>query len=158
MIQLARPYAKALFKIGTDFEAQLTFLAKVSQDQQMAALMADPMLPRAKLVALFLACGQGILDERGARLVALLAENRRLSILPMIAKSYAKLCAKAKQVLRVKWVTVVPPTALQKAQLIKVLGKKWQQEIQLTCVLETNLLGGGKDLCGGYGYRWIVKG
>src|SRR3546814_21042932 len=116
-LTLARPYARAAFSIArddgkfADWSAALGFAAHVASDPRVAGLLGNPKLGDADAVAL--------LSPEGAQplfghFLALLADNRRLVLLPELAGLYEELRADAERVVkaRVTSATDLPAVAL----------------------------------------------
>src|SRR3546814_4743697 len=104
-LTLARPYARAAFSIArddgkfADWSAALGFAAHVASDPRVAGLLGNPKLGDADAVAL--------LSPEGAQplfgnFLALLADNRRLVLLPAIAGLYEELRADAERVVKAR--------------------------------------------------------
>ena len=89
-LTLARPYARAAFMLARDAGAlaawsqALGFAARVAADPQASALLAHPALSRAQAVGLL--APEGVAPAFGDYL-ALLADNRRLGLLPEISNA-----------------------------------------------------------------------
>ena len=86
-LTLARPYARAAYAAARDtgrtmaWSQALALSARIAADPQVQTMLAHPQLGADQAVALLMA-GDG--DEAYARFLALLAENRRLDLLPEI--------------------------------------------------------------------------
>ncbi len=98
---LARPYAEAVFRLAKErneldkWSGMLGLAATVAADAQLAALSDDPRVSRARFTQLFLdVCGRGLTQD-GANFVRLLQENRRIGVLPEIARQFEQLKADA---------------------------------------------------------------
>src|SRR5690606_28229257 len=96
-LTLARPYARAAFGVARDagafaqWSGALGFAARVAADPAVATLLGNPELERADAVALLAPP-----DDAGTAFrdfLALLADNRRLQLLPEIAGLYEELRA-----------------------------------------------------------------
>src|SRR3712207_3851790 len=91
---LARPYAEAVFRIGdtsgklADWSTMLNDLAHVSVEPSIAAAIHDPNLSAPKVAGLFIQVLGGRLSGEAENLVRVLAENRRLALLPEIAAQF----------------------------------------------------------------------
>src|SRR3546814_12715034 len=90
-LTLARPYARAAFSIArddgkfADWSAALGFAAHVASDPRVAGLLGNPKLGDADAVALLSPAGAQPLF---GNFLALLADNRRLGLLPEIPGLY----------------------------------------------------------------------
>ena len=88
---IARPYAEATFRLAKEggnlaqWSEMLADLAKVASDPQIRAAMSDPNLSGAKTAGMLLAVLAGRLSGEAETLVRVLADNRRLEVLPEIA-------------------------------------------------------------------------
>jgi len=144
-LTLARPYARAAFAIAKDAGAfapwsdALGFAARVAADPQAAAVLGHPALTREQAVEL--------LSPEGAApafrdFLALLADNRRLVLLPEVAGLYEELRAEAEHVVKA---TVTSATALPAAELdgIKAaLRKRFGREVEVETAVDEALIGG----------------
>ena len=144
-LTLARPYARAAFATARDEGAfapwsdALAFSAHVAADPRVAALLANPELGRDEAVAL-LAPEQR--SETFSRFLALLAEGRRLVLLPEIAGMYEQLRAEAEHVVKA---TVTSANALSADELDAIkaaLRKRFGQEVDVTTAIDASLIGG----------------
>ena len=111
-LTLARPYARAAFAIArdektfADWSQALGFAARIAADPQVATLLGNPRLSDAGAVTLL---SPQDADPSFARFLGLLADNRRLALLPEIAGLYEELRAEAERVVKA---TVTSATAL----------------------------------------------
>ena len=92
-LTLARPYARAAFSIARDestastggfaaWSQALDFAARIAADPRVAGLLGNPKLPDTSAVELLAPPQSGTSFQR---YLALLADNRRLALLPEIA-------------------------------------------------------------------------
>src|SRR4051812_38209925 len=101
---LARPYARAVFELARDkgaldrWSKVLAVLKGLSADKAVQAMLTAPQAApavRAEVLAELAAKAGEKLDPQGRNFVGLLAENRRLGLLPEIAADYELLRAEA---------------------------------------------------------------
>jgi F-type H+-transporting ATPase subunit delta len=144
-LTLARPYARAAHAIARDANAAaqwsdaLAFAARVAADPRVQALLGHPHLGRADAVALL--SPEPASDAFG-NFLALLADNRRLPLLPEIAGLFEELRADAERIVKAK---VTSATALQAAELdgIKAaLKRRFGREVELQTAVDESLIGG----------------
>jgi F-type H+-transporting ATPase subunit delta len=148
-LTLARPYARAAFGIARDEAAfapwsqALGFAAQVAADPRVAHLLGDPKLANADAVALLSPATQGAdAGASFARFLALLADNRRLALLPEIAGLYEQLRNEAERVVKA---TVTSASALPASELdgIKAaLKKRFGREVEIEAAVDAALIGG----------------
>ena len=144
-LTLARPYARAAFALARDggryaeWSNALGFAARVAADPQVALLLGHPKLSQADAVTLLSPDGA---DEAFGRFLALLADNRRLSLLPEIAGLYEDLRNEAERVVKAK---VTSATALPAAELETIrsaLKKRFGREVEVESAVDASLIGG----------------
>lgn len=123
---LARPYAEAVFRIADasgklgEWSDTLSNLATVAADPTIAAAIDDPNVSSAKVAGLFIHVLSGQLTGEGENLVRVLAENRRLELLPEIAKQYRSLKNDREGVVEAQ---IASAFALSDAQLAELVGQ-----------------------------------
>jgi F-type H+-transporting ATPase subunit delta len=147
-ITIARPYAKAIFEIATNdkiygqWSHLLSLLAMITQNPQTVLLLADKTIPAQHLIDLiFEICGKD-LDEPAKNLVRLLADNRRLSVLPEIASLYEKLRSVAENRIEVELFTFLAITSQEEENFKKFLEQQLSKTVKLICKIDKNILGG----------------
>ncbi len=129
-ITVARPYAQAVFRLAREagrleaWQAQLDLLAAVAAHPDMARLIGDPRLTRTQLADLVLEIAGERLDEAGRNFVRLLAENRRLGLLPVIRVTASE----------------VPESLV--GQIADALRRRLNREVSLSTRIDPGLLGG----------------
>ncbi|TWG89742.1 F-type H+-transporting ATPase subunit delta [Luteimonas sp. J16] len=144
-LTLARPYARAAFMIAKDagalaeWSSALDFAARIAADPQASQVLGHPALTREQAVALLApeAAPASFND-----FLSLLADNRRIGLLPEIAGLYAGLRADAEQVVKAR---VTSATALPEAELESIkaaLRKRFGREVELETSVDEALIGG----------------
>jgi len=144
-LTLARPYARAAFSLARDagnlapWSDALAFAARIAVDPQVAALLGNPKLTDADAVTLLSPDGA---DDNFGNLLALLADNRRLALLPGIAGLYEELRAEAEHVLKAKVTsaTELPPGELDTIKA--ALKKRFGREVEIESAVDASLIGG----------------
>ena len=144
-LTLARPYARAAFMLARDAGAfaawsqALGFAARVAADPQASALLGHPALLRAQAVSLLAP------DDAApvfADYLALLADNRRLGLLPEIAGLFEEQRAEAERIVKAR---VTSATALPEAELDGIraaLRKRFGREVEIEAAVDEDLIGG----------------
>jgi len=144
-LTLARPYARAAFSLARDagnlapWSDALAFAARIAGEPQVAALLGNPKLTDADAVTLLSPDGA---DDNFGNLLALLADNRRLALLPEIAGLYEELRAEAEHVLKAKVTsaTELPPGELDTIKA--ALKKRFGREVEIESAVDASLIGG----------------
>jgi F-type H+-transporting ATPase subunit delta len=144
-LTLARPYARAAFALARDaghmkeWSQALAFAARVAGDPQVAGLLGHPKLSDADAVALLASDGA---DEAFGRFLALLADNRRLVLLPEVAGLYEEQRLEAERVVKA---TVTSATALPATELETIraaLRRRFGRDVELETAVDESLIGG----------------
>jgi len=147
-ITVARPYAKAVFKLAHDqkrlsqWSEALQLAASVVGDARVSPLLNNPAVSAEALVGLITDIGGKTLDEQARNFIATLAANRRLGYLPEIAARYEQLRADAERTVDVTVTSAIALSAAQKDQYAKALAKRLGREVHLSCETDPGLLGG----------------
>ena len=144
-LTLARPYARAAYALARDAGAAaqwsdaLAFAARVAADPRVQALLGHPHLTRADAVALL---SPDASSEAFGNFLALLADNRRLPLLPEIAGLFEELRADAERIVKAK---ITSATTLQTAELDGIksaLKRRFGREVELQTAVDESLIGG----------------
>lgn len=145
-LTLARPYARAAFAIARDGNAlaawsqALGFAARVAADPQVAALLGHPKLTTADAVTLLSPPDPP--SQAFADFIALLADNRRLPLLPEIAGLFEELRADAERIVKAR-VTAAAALPVGELDSIKAaLRKRFGREVELETAVDESLIGG----------------
>jgi F-type H+-transporting ATPase subunit delta len=145
---IARPYAQAAFKLAQQKQAlpawseMLGLAAVVAADAGMRKLLDNPRITPAQLAELFIdVCGDR-LNEDGRNLIRLLAERRRLVVLPEIFGLYERFKNEAEGAIQAQLITAFPATDAQKQTIAAALKQRFGRDVQLEYVTDPTLMGG----------------
>jgi F-type H+-transporting ATPase subunit delta len=145
---IARPYAQAIFELArtdgeyTHWSDALAVMAMVAADSNMSALFGNPRVSRDDSGrALADVCGDRI-DDRGRNLVRLLAQNRRLQVLPAISEQYERLRAEAERTVRAELESALPVAEGEQQRIADALKARLGREVELVCRINEDLIGG----------------
>jgi len=145
---VARPYAQAAFLFASGHNAlkewsdMLALLAAVAADPAMRELIDNPRVTEKQLSDLVIGIGGERLNEKCANFVRVLAENRRLALLPDITALFEIQRRAAEGRVQAELTTAYPATEAQQAQIIESLRRRLGREIELSCKTDAALLGG----------------
>ncbi|MFN2273612.1 MAG: F0F1 ATP synthase subunit delta [Anaerolineales bacterium] len=148
ILTIARPYAQAAFQFASSQQAlgqwsdMLELLALVAVDPEMTALIENPRLTDTELADLFIAIGGDRLDGKCQNFIRLLAENRRLRLLPEIATLFEIQRREAERTIRAELITAFPATEAQQATITAALKQRLGRDIELECSTDSSLIGG----------------
>lgn len=146
--QTARPYAHAAFEwaVAAKQEAKwqhlLTSLATVFEQNLVQQALLDPRCGQLAVVTIVLQALTVEMDDSQKNFLRLLAEQRRLNILPAIATLFEALVAKAQHQLTVELTSAYPLSESELQRIRDKLAQKYQKQIQLQCSLDHALIGG----------------
>ena len=144
-LTLARPYARAAFSIArdggkfADWSTALAFAARVAADPQVAGLLGNPGLANADAVALLAPDGA---EPLFGDFLALLADNRRLVLLPEIAGLYEDLRAEAERVVKARVTSATELSAGEFDGIKAALKKRFGRDVEVESAIDASLIGG----------------
>jgi F-type H+-transporting ATPase subunit delta len=149
---IARPYAKAAFLAARDagslpaWSQALQSGAALVSDATIADLLSNPKLSTDQVVSMFAGLGGSAaaadFDGHWQNFVRLLAQNKRLEVLPDIAAQYEMLRAQFENELDVQVTAAVPMNAEQQGKLATALKQRFKRNVRLTTGVDPSLLGG----------------
>lgn len=146
-VTLARPYARAAFEsanVGKTLGAwaeKINFAAQAVSDARVGALIGDPRLSSDELVALLLPSHEAA-DSDFAAFLSLLAENRRLALLPDIEVLFDEFKRDAERVLKVTLRAAATVPATQADAIKSALTKKFGRDVALVQEIDPSIIGG----------------
>lgn len=145
---LARPYAKAVFEFAQEkqsldsWASLLNRAAAVTQLDAMKLVLTHPMLTSEEQAdVVFLAC-QDPANQKAKNLFLILAENKRLSLLPEISKAYEQLKAESEKLIEVSIISAFDVEASVVETLKQALSKKLEKQVSIQVDIDKNLIGG----------------
>ncbi len=145
---IARPYAKAAFEYALEANAfaawsqGLESAAQIVADPSVAPLTKSPQWPAANLVSLITDVAGAKLDAGMQNFVRVLAENRRLLLLPEIAAHYEELRAAVENTLDVEVISAVALSDAQADKLKQALSTRFKRTVRMQNSVDSTLLGG----------------
>ncbi len=151
---IARPYAEAVFRLAdeasklADWSAMLANLSAVAADEGVRAAINDPNLSPGNVAGLFIAILAGTLTGEAENFVRVLAENRRLEVLPEIRTQYEALRNERESVVDADIYTAFELDDSQVAQLVAGLERKTGRKVKAHVALAKELIGGVRIVVG----------
>lgn len=145
---LARPYAKAVFDAAQDqnavdqWDQALAFAAQVAADQEVKNILANPGLSEQRKAELFAECFEEPLPEALRNFLLILAENKRLALLPEVATLFSLYRADLERTVKLAVNTAFELSADEQQKLIKALSEKLERKVELETAVDQNLIGG----------------
>jgi F-type H+-transporting ATPase subunit delta len=149
---IARPYAKAIFnhalasKLLAAWSIMLQDLSQAVLDPTTNDFISNPAVTPALQIQLLVdVCtkkDRGIDKKSIESLITLLADNKRLLVLPDIYVQYEALRATQEKTLTAQVSSFTKLTSAQQKQLIDSLSQRLQREVALEITIDKSLLGG----------------
>ncbi len=161
---IARPYAKAAFqaardaKLLSEWSASLSVAAALVGDARIAALLENPKLSEDQVVGFFDGFKTGVDGVHWLNFIRLIAENKRLQLLPEIAARFELLRAEYENEVDVVVTSAVPLSEAQKTKLADSLKTRLQRDVRITTALDPALLGGAVIRAGDLVIDGSIKG
>lgn len=145
---LVRPYAKAAFEFAlqdnslSEWSDMLNLMATAARDPEMERALHHPSLTDEEKASAFLDVCDSKLSETGKNFVRILAENKRLTLLPEIAERFEALKAEQERAIDVELTSAFELTAEQEGKLSQALERKLNRQVRLSSATDKSLMGG----------------
>lgn len=145
---IARPYAIAAFEYAKEsnqleqWSQCLSTYAQVSAAEEMKDILSSPSIGRDKLVELFSSFTEGVSDQSLHNFLKIVAENRRLGVMPQIFELFEIEHAAIAGEIEAEVISAVELSSEQQQKLKDSLSKRLGQNVTLQCSVDTELLGG----------------
>ena len=149
-ITIARPYTKAAFETAlaqgdlSSWSEFLNLAAAAVVDADMKVALENPALANTKKAQLVIdVCNASqAVSEQAQNFVSLLAENKRLSLLPEVANLFAILKANQEKSVEVSITSAFELGNEQQDKLAQALTAKLSREVTVIANADTSLIGG----------------
>ena len=151
---IARPYAEAAFRLAdaqgklAEWSVALANLAAVAADERVRAAIGDPILSAAKVAGHFISILSGKLSGEAENFVRVLADNRRLELLPAIRAQYEALRNQREGLIEADVFSAFELDGAQLADLVAHLERKTGRKVKARVQLDKELIGGIKVVLG----------
>ena len=151
---IARPYAEAAFRLAdaqgklAEWSVALANLAAVAADERVRAAIGDPNLSAAKVAGHFISILSGKLSGEAENFVRVLADNRRLELLPAIRAQYEALRNQREGLIEADVFSAFELDGAQLADLVAHLERKTGRKVKARVQLDKELIGGIKVVLG----------
>ena len=149
---IARPYAEALFKAdeagSRDAAVWLEQLALIAGDAQLRQFADNPKVGSAQVFDLVCGLVRGDLPQQARNFLQLLIDNGRLSVLPLIAEQFRALKNARSGSADAAVHSAFPIDDQTLAELSSSLEKRFGRKLNLSVVLEPELIGGVRVVVG----------
>jgi len=144
---LARPYAKAAFEFARNagevaaWSSALETLSAILQNQKVETAMTSPALTATEKSEMLISlCDK--LSEGVKNFIGILAENKRLLLLPQVFVLFQHYQAEYEKTLDVEIVSAYQLAGAAEKTLAKVLTARLQRDVKVQSRIDKSLLGG----------------
>lgn len=151
---VARPYAEAAFRLAEAANAlgkwseMLGALAMVGADPRVQSAVADPNLSDAEVAGVFISILSGRLTGEAENFLRVLAENKRIELLPEIRMQFEALKNEREGIIEAEVQSAFELTEAQLADLVQRLEKKTGRKVRAQVHINKELIGGVKLVLG----------
>ena len=148
LTHIARPYALAAFDAAreknqlVEWTAFLQAAVQIARDPVVIRIAANPETLPTQLHAIFNNVLTKLLTTEQDNFLRLLAQNRRLLVLPEIANGFNACCEQLEKISKVRVITAVTATAEFQKKLAAALTKRIKRDVTLHCEIDPSILGG----------------
>lgn len=149
-ITVARPYAEAVYKLAvnnqglSEWSKMLRLASAIAEDGGVKRLIGNPVISAKQLGEIFLEIGKNKFNSEARNLIMLLADNKRILVLPQISQLFEQLKAQHEGVLEAKIVSAFAMEGRQLKKLIEDLERKFKRKIEAQVSIDSELIGGVK--------------
>ncbi|MCW9699193.1 MULTISPECIES: F0F1 ATP synthase subunit delta [unclassified Avibacterium] len=149
---IARPYAKAAFDFAVEQQAQnksavekwtemLSFVSQVVENQEMQNFLTSDLSANSVADTVISICGDQ-LDQYGQNLIRLMAENKRLTVLPAVFAQFQHYVREHQAIAEVNVVSAQPLSKEQQDKIAVAMEKKLARKVKLNCSIDSTLIAG----------------
>ncbi len=150
---VARPYAEALFRVAQtgDMAAWSTLVSELAQigvNPDVQGFARNPNVSAAQVADAFASLVKSPLTAEAKNFIAMLIENRRVSLLPEIGAQFAVLKNAQEGAADAVITSAFDISAAQVAALVTTLEKKFGRKLNPTVTVDPSLIGGVRVVVG----------
>lgn len=144
---VARPYAKAAFDFALEQNAlakwgeMLHFVSQVVSDEKVNAYLNSSLSAQQLADTLIAICGEQ-LDQYGQNLIRVMAENKRLSVIPAVFDEFTHYLQAHQAVAQVDVISAQPLSAVQIQKISTAMEKRLARQVKLNCSVDNSLIAG----------------
>lgn len=146
--QISVRYAKALFQSAVELDqldrvySDMGLLAETCKLDDFRFLLMQPSLQPSQKSRVAEAVLKTSLSKLSLSMVTLIIQNKRETYLPGIARYFGELYRKARGIKTAKLVTAQPVEDPVREQIKSLIRKAYRSEVELSSMVEEELIGG----------------
>lgn len=147
-VTVARPYADAVYKLAvaknalTEWSEMLRDATDIADDENVKALIGNPIVTSQQLSELLLEIGKKQFNEDGRKFLRILVENGRVGLLPQIRYLFEQLKAQHDGVLEANILSAFEINSNQLKKMIGALEQKFKRRVEAKVQIDPGLIGG----------------
>ncbi|UAX41842.1 F0F1 ATP synthase subunit delta [Pasteurella canis] len=144
---IARPYAKAAFDFAVEQSAvekwaeMLKFSSELIKDETMQTFLNSSFSSNKLADTVISICGDQ-LDQYGQNLIRLMAENKRLIVLPAVYQEFQHYVEEHQKIVEVQVISAQPLSVAQSEKIVAAMEKRLARKVKLNCSLDSSLIAG----------------
>ncbi|MXN88823.1 F0F1 ATP synthase subunit delta [Pasteurella canis] len=144
---IARPYAKAAFDFAVEQSAvekwaeMLKFSSELIKDETMQTFLNSSFSSNKLADTVISICGDQ-LDQYGQNLIRLMAENKRLIVLPAVYQEFQHYVEEHQKIVEVQVISAQPLNVAQSEKIVAAMEKRLARKVKLNCSLDSSLIAG----------------
>ncbi len=164
MTAIARPYATAAFEYALGektlpaWDGFLQTAALIIKDKKLAQLLNNPQVTQKQWADLLCDILKAQLKQEEKNFIYLLAEKKRLVILPEIAELFKAYYAEQQKTMTVRVVSAADLEEKYQKEFVKVLSARLQRQVSLQCEVDPALIAGAMVYAGDKVFDGSVRG
>ncbi|BFU60724.1 MULTISPECIES: F0F1 ATP synthase subunit delta [Rodentibacter] len=149
---IARPYAKAAFDFAIEQSANdksaiekwaemLGFLTALVENAEMKEFLTSSFSAQKIADTVISICGEQ-LNQYGQNLIRLMAENKRLSAIPMVFTEFTRYVEEHQAIAEVSVISAQPLNATQIEKIAAAMEKRLDRKVKVNCNVDNSLIAG----------------
>lgn len=144
---VARPYAKAAFDFALEqgqldkWQQMLEFSALVANEEQVADFINSSLASGQISDTFIKICGEQ-LDQYGQNFIRVMADNKRLAVLPAVFSAFLELRAEYESIKDIEVISADNLTDAQEAKIANAMEKRLGTKVRITSSIDKSLIAG----------------
>ncbi|AIN47050.1 F0F1 ATP synthase subunit delta [Candidatus Palibaumannia cicadellinicola] len=147
-ITIAHPYAKAAFDFAVEhkkiesWQSMLLFSAEVSNNKDIKKLLANKVILDVQLAKIFISVCGDQLNIYGQNLIKIMAQNKRLIVLPYVFQNFINLRTQYELAVEVELISIHRLNQAQITKITTALEQRISRKITLNCKIDRSVMAG----------------
>lgn len=144
---IARPYAKAAFDFAVEqnsiskWTSMLDFCVQVIDNKDVKTFLESSFSAKKVADTVISICGEQ-LDQYGQNLIRLRAENKRLTVLPLVFQQFKSYVEEYQAIAEVNVISAQQLSDEQQQKIVTAMEKRLARKVKLNCSIDSTLIAG----------------